>query len=157
MIVALGRWVLDRALADLARWSVRAPELAVNVNVAPWELSEDDYVEAVAAALAAHGIAAHRLTLELTESEFLDDGDTVARLEALTALGVGLAIDDFGTGQSSLARLQPLQVTQVKLDRSFLAAIVEHPQNAIFVRSRIELGQALGLQMVAEASNATRS
>lgn len=150
LIVALGRWVLDRALADLARWSEQAPELGLNVNVAPRELSEDDYVKAVAAALNAHGIAPHRLTLELTESEFLDDGDTVARLEALTALGVGLAIDDFGTGQSSLARLQRLPVTQVKLDRSFLASIDEQPQNAILVRSTIELGQALGLQMVAE-------
>ena len=149
-IVALGRWVLDRSLADLKRWSPRAPELTLNVNVAPRELTEPDYVEAVAGALARHGIAARRLTLELTESEILDDEGTLDTLHALTELGVGLAIDDFGTGQSSLARLQRLPVTQVKLDRSFLATIDESPQNATLVRSTIELGQALGLQMVAE-------
>jgi len=150
LIVTIGRWVLDRALTDLAQWSTTAPELAVNVNVAPRELAEDDYVQTVAATLARHGIEPSRLTLELTESEFLDDGETSQRLQALAQLGVQLAIDDFGTGQSSLARLQRLPVTQVKMDRSFLAAIDESTQSATLVRSMIELGQDLGLEMVAE-------
>jgi diguanylate cyclase (GGDEF)-like protein/PAS domain S-box-containing protein len=149
-IVDLGRWVLDRALADLHRWSARTPKLRINVNVAPRELLEPDYVDAVAAALGRHQISPERLTLELTESELEDDGHTSARLEALSQLGVRLAIDDFGSGQSSLARLQQLPVTQIKVDRSFLSTIDESSQHATLVRSMIELGHALGLQMVAE-------
>ena len=150
LIVELGRWVLDRALGDLVSWSELDPQLRLNVNVAPRELAEPDYVDQVLLALARHQIEPSRLTLELTESEFLDDGETARRLEQLDRAGVRLAIDDFGTGQSSLARLQRLPVKQVKLDRSFLAEIDVKAQNATLVRSMIELGQALGLQMVAE-------
>jgi diguanylate cyclase (GGDEF)-like protein/PAS domain S-box-containing protein len=150
LIVSLGRWVLDRALADLAGWSTLAPRMSLNVNVAPRELAEPDYVQAVSEALARHRIDPARVTLELTESDFLDVGETLQRLHALAQLGVKLAIDDFGTGQSSLARLQRLPVAQVKLDRSFLAVIDDNSQHATLVRSMIELGQALGMQMVAE-------
>jgi diguanylate cyclase (GGDEF)-like protein/PAS domain S-box-containing protein len=149
-MVSIGRWVLDTALADLARWSASSPALRVSVNVAPRELAERDYVQAISEALARHGVEPGRLTLELTESELADDSETLAALEALAATGVRLAIDDFGTGQSSLARLQRLPVTEVKLDRSFLTEIEHSPQNATLVRSLIALGQALGLQMVAE-------
>jgi EAL domain-containing protein (putative c-di-GMP-specific phosphodiesterase class I) len=72
------------------------------------------------------------------------------RLEDLAQLGVSLAIDDFGSGQSSLARLQDLPIAQIKMDRSFLSAIDESSQHATLVSSVIELGHALGLQMVAE-------
>jgi diguanylate cyclase (GGDEF)-like protein/PAS domain S-box-containing protein len=149
-IVGLGRWVLEHALADLVTFSKSAPDLRLNVNVAPRELAEPDYVASVAAALARHGIDPHRVTLEITESEFADDGEVIARLHELSALGVTLSIDDFGIGQSSLARLQHLPVEQVKLDRSFLSTIDQRPQQATLVRSMIELGHALGLQMVAE-------
>jgi EAL domain-containing protein (putative c-di-GMP-specific phosphodiesterase class I) len=144
------RWVLDRALADLHQWSAWAPELQINVNVAPRELLEPDYVDAVAAALGRHQISPGRLTLELTESELADDGQTSARLNRLSKLGVRLAIDDFGSGQSSLARLQQLPVAQIKVDRRSLSTIDESSEHATLVRSMIELGHALGLQMVAE-------
>ena len=150
LIVTIGRWVLNRALADLAGWSESHPDVRLNVNVAPRELAEPDYPATVADALARHGVAASRLTLEITESEIIDAEETIGRLNALADLGVNLSIDDFGTGQSSLARLQRLPVKQVKLDRSFLASIDEDNHTATLVRSMIELGQALGLQMVAE-------
>ena len=150
LIVELGRWVLDRALRDLRTFAELTPGLRVNVNVAPRELAEADYVEAVAEALARHGVSADRLTLELTESQLPEDAEIISRLERLAALGVQLSIDDFGTGQSSLARLQRLPVNQVKLDRSFLSTIDQGPGNATLVRSMVELGHALGLQMVAE-------
>jgi EAL domain-containing protein (putative c-di-GMP-specific phosphodiesterase class I) len=145
LIVELGRWVLDRALHDLRTFAELNPRLRVNVNVAPREL-----VEAVAEALARHGVSPDRLTLELTESQLPEDAEIISRLERLAALGVQLSIDDFGTGQSSLARLQRLPVNQVKLDRSFLSTIDQGPGNATLVRSMVELGHALGLQMVAE-------
>ena len=150
VIVDLGRWVLDHALADLKSWSAWDPGLSINVNVAPRELLEPDYVEAVADALARHEIAPERLMLELTESELADDVETSRRLEALAQLGVNLAIDDFGSGQSSLGRLQKLPVSQIKVDQSFLSTIDESAQQATLVGSMIELGQSLGLQMVAE-------
>lgn len=155
LIVPLGRWVLDRSLSDLAAWSPLAPDMTLNVNVAPRELAEPDYVDALRQTLARHGVKPGRLTLELTESEFLDTEETAEQLAALAELGVMLAIDDFGTGQSSLARLQRLPVRQVKLDRSFLAMVDEDSQNATLVRSMLELGQALGLQMVAEGIERT--
>jgi EAL domain-containing protein (putative c-di-GMP-specific phosphodiesterase class I) len=150
MIVALGRWALDRALAELHAWSELAPELRLNLNVAPRELYEDDYVDAVGNALSRHDVAPERLTLEVTESAFLGHSDASKRLEELADLGVRLAIDDFGTGQSSLARLQRFPVTQVKVDRSFLSGIDENAHSATLVQSIIEMGAALGLQMVAE-------
>jgi diguanylate cyclase (GGDEF)-like protein/PAS domain S-box-containing protein len=150
LIVDIGRWVVDRALAELVGFSSLAPDLRINVNVAPRELVEDDYVQSVADALARHGIAPERLTLELTESELLDADETARRIGALAKSGVRMAIDDFGTGQSSLARLQDLPVTQVKIDRSFMARIDENALDATLVRSILDLGQALGLQMVVE-------
>lgn len=150
VIVELGRWVLDQALADLSRWSARNPGLRMNVNVAPRELLEPDYVDAVAATLARYDIAPANLTLELTESELGDEVEGSGRLEALAELGVNLAIDDFGSGQSSLARLRQLPVNQIKVDQSFLSTIDESAQQATLVSSMIELGNSLGLQMVAE-------
>ncbi len=149
-IVPLGRWVLGQALADLSHWSAQSPQLRVNVNVAPRELLEPDYVPTVAAALTRHAVSPDRLTLELTESAVPDDGEIAGRLDELSQLGVRLAIDDFGTGQSSLGRLQRLPVTEVKVDRSFLADIEANSHNATLVRSMIELGHALGLRMVVE-------
>jgi diguanylate cyclase (GGDEF)-like protein/PAS domain S-box-containing protein len=149
-ILEIGRWVLNQALLDLARLSHEAPELRLNVNVAPRELEESDYLETVVEALRRHDIDPRRLTVEVTESELLSDGLTLPNLRALSDLGVGISIDDFGTGQSSLARLQRLPVNQVKMDRSFLAAVDESIQDAILLRSVLELAQALGLQMVAE-------
>ena len=150
IIVELGRWVINQALSDLTALAGVAPDLRVNINVAPRELAEPDYVATVAAALARHKIAAGRVTLELTESQLPDDASVIERLQSLSELGVQLSIDDFGTGQSSLARLSRLPVNQVKLDRSFLSAVDVTPETATLVRSMVELGHALGLQMVAE-------
>ncbi|MGO9752559.1 MAG: putative bifunctional diguanylate cyclase/phosphodiesterase [Solirubrobacteraceae bacterium] len=149
-IVALGRWILGQALTDLSSWSTDSPDLRLNVNVAPRELLEPDYVQAVAASLTRHHISPERLTLELTESALPNGGEISERLHELSQLGVSLAIDDFGTGQSSLSRLKNLPVSQVKVDRSFLSGIEESSDNATLVRSLIELGNTLGLQMVVE-------
>jgi EAL domain-containing protein (putative c-di-GMP-specific phosphodiesterase class I) len=151
LIVEIGRWALRCALSDLAGWSARAPALRVSVNVSARELAEDDYVDAVRGALADSVVEPHRVTLELTETAVLDDGEEMARrLEALRALGVRLAVDDFGTGYSSLSALRRFPFTQVKIDRSFLAGADGHNHDAQLVRSMIELGHALGLQIVAE-------
>ena len=150
LIVSVGRWVLGQAVSDLASWSLLSPGLRVNVNVAPRELTESDYVPAGAAALGAHEVSPDRLTLEITESALPDSGEISDRLHQLHKLGVRLAIDDFGTGESSLSRLQRLPVAQVKVDRSFLSSIDNDAHSATLLRSMVELGHALGLQMVAE-------
>ncbi|MGO9975803.1 MAG: putative bifunctional diguanylate cyclase/phosphodiesterase, partial [Solirubrobacteraceae bacterium] len=149
-IVPLGRWILEHALADLSQWSTRSPNLRINVNVAPRELLEPDYVQTVAASLTRNNILPERLTLELTESALPNGEEIPRRLHELARLGVSLAIDDFGTGQSSLSRLKNLPISQVKVDRSFLSSIDENPDNATLVRSLIELGNAIGLQIVVE-------
>ena len=91
------------------------------------------------------------LTLELTESGFIEDPTRALRvLHAIAALGVGLSIDDFGTGYSSLSHLARMPVHEVKIDRSFVQGLESDPEFAPVVRAAIDMGHGLGLKVVAE-------
>jgi EAL domain-containing protein (putative c-di-GMP-specific phosphodiesterase class I) len=91
------------------------------------------------------------LTLELTESGFIDDPEQALKmLEAVASLGVSLSIDDFGTGYSSLGQLTRMPVHEVKIDRSFIQQLESKPDFATVVRAAIEMGHGLGLKVVAE-------
>ncbi len=158
LIVALGRWVIDAACAQLAAWgrSGRPPgplheHLSVWVNLSARQLQEPDFVETIAGALASSGIRPDRLTLEITESALMADLDqSAATLHRLRALGVRLAIDDFGTGYSSLSYLERLPVEVLKMDRSFTAAIGHGRDVPVLVRSIVKLGQTLHMEVLAE-------
>ena len=107
--------------------------------------------EIVARLLAQTGNPPHALTLEITESTLLADPvGSLATLERLHALGVKLSIDDFGTGYSSLAYLQELPVSEIKIDRSFVANLLENDADQVIVRSTIDLARNLGLKSTAE-------
>jgi EAL domain-containing protein (putative c-di-GMP-specific phosphodiesterase class I) len=148
MIVPIGDWVLRRALADLATWP---DHLYVSVNVAARQLSVPGFAGDVADALAEAGIEPARVWLEVTESALADDLEDVRRtLDALRGLGVRVAVDDFGTGYSSLSRLRGLAIDAVKVDRSFVADVLDRGQGAALVRSIVELGRSLDLEVVAE-------
>ena len=150
-IVALGRWMLRRALADLRVLEREQSGLRLSVNISARELQEPDLVDAVADALAEHEVAAERVTLEVTESALVDEsGPEAQRLRALRALGVRIAVDDFGTGYSSLSYLHRLAVDVVKIDRSFVDAADSGHTEATLVRSIVELSRSLGLDVVAE-------
>jgi diguanylate cyclase (GGDEF)-like protein len=147
LIVAIGRWVLEEATRHARRLEAAAGgPLRINVNLSAKQLQYAGIVDDVRSALRSSGLAPERLVLELTESVLLEDGDlAVERLNALKALGVRLALDDFGTGFSSLSYLSRLPVDVLKLDRSFL-----RDGAPALTAGIVSLGQAVGLQVVAE-------
>jgi len=158
-IQALTRWVLDKALEQLARWHQALPHLAhtgMSVNVSGTDLDQPEFLDRVMAMLAHHGVAPHLLTLEITESVLMGHLASARQtLERLRSLGVKLAIDDFGTGYSSLSYLSTLPIDSLKIDRSFVTAIDQGAENVEIVRAVITLGRALAKRVVAEGIETT--
>ena len=143
--------VLEGAIADCARRRAAGDELTVAVNLAAANLVDAELPAIVAAALARHGVPPSALVLEITESSVLSDAARgVEVVEALRRLGVGFALDDFGTGYSSLTYLRRLAVDEVKIDRSFVLGMTESEEDAVIVRSTIDLARNLELRVVAE-------
>jgi diguanylate cyclase (GGDEF)-like protein len=144
--------VLRRALAQLREWhDLGLEDLHVAVNLSARSLVSEDLTDDVEAALTAAGVPAHSLTLEVTETQMMADTTrTTEALERLAALGVGISVDDFGTGYSSLSYLQRLPVTELKIDRSFVADLTTTDANLKIVQSIIDLGRNLNLRIVAE-------
>jgi len=154
LIVPLGRWALRAATRTLAEWDrkagIRLP-VHVAVNVSAVQFQRDDVVAAVTAALTESGIAGNRLKIELTESCIVSDPDGIADvLRAIHDLDVLIAMDDFGTGYSSLAYLQRLPIDVLKIDRSFIAPMLEDRDSVAIVRAVLGLASALGMTTTAE-------
>jgi EAL domain-containing protein (putative c-di-GMP-specific phosphodiesterase class I) len=150
MIRALTRRVLQQALADAAAWQGRGVGLGVAVNVSARCLHDPAFPATVYDLLAEAGVMPPQLALELTESAIMaDPALTASVLDELHRMGVVLSVDDFGTGYSSLSYLQQLPVEELKIDRSFVAAMAQET-SAVIVRSTIDLGRNLGLRVVAE-------
>ncbi len=148
LINPLTRWVLTRALRDCARW---APPLRVAVNVSARNLQDGELPREIAQLLAEAGVPAGRLQLEITESAIMLDPDRAREtIRQLAEVGVSLAIDDFGTGYSSLAYLKELAVDELKIDKSFVVDMRHDENNAIIVRSTVELAHNLGMRVTAE-------
>jgi diguanylate cyclase (GGDEF)-like protein len=151
LIRPLTDFVLARALEQCAAWRARGYEIPVHVNLSVRSLRDPMLVTGVAAALGRAHFPARALAFEVTEGSIM--GDTRRALDTLSqlrALGVRLAIDDFGAGQSSLSYLQRLPVDMLKIDQSFVLGLADQRVNDAIVRLTVELGQALGLLMVAE-------
>ena len=143
--------VLVRALADATAWRAAGLDLAVAINISAPLLLDAAFAITLEAEIAASGLPADRITLEVTESAAMKDSDrAIAALQSWRALGVNISIDDYGTGQSSLSYLQTLPATELKIDKSFVATIADEPRNAIMVRSTIALAHELGMKVVAE-------
>jgi EAL domain-containing protein (putative c-di-GMP-specific phosphodiesterase class I) len=153
LVVALGDWVLDETCAQLAAWHAAFPgrrDLCVNVNLSARQLGDPCLEDKVLAAIRAHGLEPSHLCLEVTETALVEHmEETVPRLHALKAHGIGLALDDFGTGYSSLSYLQQFPVNVLKLDRSFVTALRERGEDAI-VAGVANMAHALGLPPLAE-------
>ncbi|MEY4139754.1 MAG: hypothetical protein RLZZ371_1936 [Pseudomonadota bacterium] len=151
-IVQMGEWVLNEACRQARVWSDRypaAPVMAVNLSAIQFKRGKVNNL--VESALAASGLPAGLLELELTESILLQDVDaTVKTLGDLKAMGVKLSIDDFGTGYSSLSYLKQLAVHKLKIDRSFVTNMTEDPDGDSIVRAIIDLGHILHLTVIAE-------
>ena len=151
LIHPLTRWVLDAALRQAGEWRRAGHELSVAVNLSTRSLLDRDFPDQVADRLAAWGVPAGCLMLEVTESAVMADPALALEvLGRLHALGVGLALDDFGTGYSSMAYLKALPVDELKVDRSFVGHMASSNSDAVIVRYTIDLGHNLGLHVVAE-------
>jgi diguanylate cyclase (GGDEF)-like protein/PAS domain S-box-containing protein len=158
LIVPIGRWVLDTACAQLARWSAlpATRHLVLCVNVSARQFRQEGFVEEVGETLRRHGVAPERLILELTESLLLGDvEDTVATMNALRAAGVRFSLDDFGTGYSSLQYLKRLPLHQLKIDQSFVRDIAADGSDLAIVRTIIAMAASLGLRVIAEGVETT--
>jgi EAL domain-containing protein (putative c-di-GMP-specific phosphodiesterase class I)/CHASE2 domain-containing sensor protein len=143
--------VMAEALRDAAAWREAGLPLGVAVNISATLLHDPLFMLRLEERLRSSGLSADCVTLEVTESAAMADPEVaVAALERWRRLGVGVSIDDYGTGQSSLAYLQTLPATELKIDKSFIAVLAEDPRNAILVRSTIAMAHELGLKVVAE-------
>jgi diguanylate cyclase (GGDEF)-like protein len=151
IILRLTERVLDLALAQQRRWLDSGHGVPVAVNLSTRCLLDADLPEMVRRLLAAHRVPAELLRLEVTESAVMGDAARcMAVLQRLHDLGVRLSIDDFGTGYSSMAYLRRLPVDELKIDRSFVLGMTTAAQDAVLVRTAIDLGHNLGLTVVAE-------
>jgi diguanylate cyclase (GGDEF)-like protein/PAS domain S-box-containing protein len=154
LIVPIGEWVMREACRQLAVWQTAEGfprDAHVAVNVSARQLTQPDFVNAVARALDDSGLAPGQLTLEVTESVLMQDQDAAAAtMSALRSLGVPLSIDDFGTGFSSLGYLERLPIDELKVDRSFVAPLGRRARANAIVESVVNLAHAVGLSVVAE-------
>jgi len=150
-IRALTLFVLGEALEQSRTWQRAGLDLDVAVNLSVRSLLDHELAEDVAGLLDRSGVAPARLTLEITETSVMADATrSMHVLSGLHALGLRLSIDDFGTGQSSLSYLKRLAVDEVKIDKSFVTHMATDDNDAVIVRSTIDLGHNLGLEVVAE-------
>ncbi|HEX7104601.1 MAG TPA: EAL domain-containing protein [Acidothermaceae bacterium] len=154
LVVPLGQWVLEKALEHRVSWrSLAAGDagFGVAVNVSVRQLAEPGFVELVRRAVERSGLPPSSITLEVTESVFMDDNQTNIRaIEALREIGVRIALDDFGTGYSSLSYLRRFRIDVLKLDRSFVSGLLGSAQDRAVTRAVIDLASHLELELVAE-------
>ncbi|MER6066219.1 bifunctional diguanylate cyclase/phosphodiesterase [Streptomyces sp. NPDC001792] len=147
----LTEYVLETALGQVAEWRAQGLRVPVAVNVSPRDVHTPGFAGSVAARLARHGVPAGALQLEITEHVLLEDPQRAAdTLAALTGHGVKMSLDDFGTGYSSLVHLRRLPVSELKIDRSFVARLAVDAEDAEIVRCTVDLAHSLGLLVVAE-------
>jgi EAL domain-containing protein (putative c-di-GMP-specific phosphodiesterase class I)/GGDEF domain-containing protein len=147
-IQALTEWVLIRAVADQAALRHAGHDISMSVNLSGRLLHDQDFAAKI---LAIIGAAAGRFCLEVTETAAMENPKLAMRsLEKYRAAGVSVAIDDYGSGLSSLAYLKDIPATELKIDKAFVLDIADSKRNSLLVRSTIDLGHSLGMQVTAE-------
>lgn len=150
-IIELGWEVLRLACETLEQWQAQGRMLRLAVNVSAIQLHQADFSDRVLKKLARHGIAAHWLELEITETTLLDqEGRAIEHLQRLRDAGLNISLDDFGKGYAGFAHLQSLPLTKLKIDRTLIAPLSNSPDDSPIVSSTIILAKRLGLIVVAE-------
>jgi len=152
LIIPIGAWVLAEACSQLKEWHDRGESsLSMSVNLSVKQFADPNLLETVKRTIEESGIDPKFLTLELTESHIMGDIEPkIALLKSLKELGVKLSIDDFGTGYSSLSYLRRLPLDELKIDRSFIMEVIDHPETRAIVSTIIFLAKSLNLVTVAE-------
>jgi diguanylate cyclase (GGDEF)-like protein len=153
-VIPIGEWVLREACRQAAGWRADNPDaeaVRLSVNFSARQVMQPGLVDTIRGILQETGFPAGRLVMELTESVVLQpDEQTVARLNALREMGIGLSVDDFGTGYAALSYLRALPVSVLKIDRSFIAGIATDPEAYAVAEAVVRLAQAYRLHVVAE-------
>jgi diguanylate cyclase (GGDEF)-like protein len=150
-IQILTRWVIEEAMRQVAEWARRGLHVQVSVNISADDLLSEDLAERVSNLLTLYRVPAEQLVFEITESAVMREPEHALRvLNRLRECGISLSVDDFGTGYSSLAHLKRLPVQELKIDQSFVRNLDETSEDAVIVRSTIEMSHNLGLKVVAE-------
>jgi diguanylate cyclase (GGDEF)-like protein len=151
LILQINDWVLRQVIEIAARWHHgHWPEVRIAINVSPRQMYDNSFVDQIQDLLEQHRLPARCIEIELTENVLQTGSATIASLRRLRAHGIAIALDDFGTGFSSLASLEQLPLTRIKLDRSLIASIDTNARSASIARAIIQLCQGLGLQITAE-------
>ena len=152
LIRPIGEWLLTAACREALVWQgMGLGEINIAVNISPRQFQQGDIVSIIKRALDETRLPPWLLTVEITEGLLLSNGEEIlAKMEAIRALGVSLSVDDFGTGYSSLSYLKSFPVDVLKIDRSFIADMGEHSDDATMVEAIIALGHSLHLEVVAE-------
>ena len=152
LIHPLTRWVVTTAVTQCGRWRSSGLDITVSVNISARNFADGELIARRSRpALAQANVPADHLVLEITESQLMSD--PVAALDAMermTALGVRMSVDDFGTGYSSMSHLRRLPINEIKIDQSFVLDMTRNESDRAIVRSIIDLGHNLGLDVVAE-------
>jgi diguanylate cyclase (GGDEF)-like protein len=151
LIQPLTDWVIERAVIDIRGWLDAGREISVSINVSTRSLHDHRLCDRIAEQLQRHDVPSRLLIVEITETAIMTEPAKAREvLVALDAMGIEVSIDDFGTGQSSLAYLTTLPIHELKIDRSFVTHMRSRADDAVIVRSVINLGHNLGLRVVAE-------
>jgi diguanylate cyclase (GGDEF)-like protein/PAS domain S-box-containing protein len=154
LIISLDRWVLREACRQISSWQKRFPgqaSLSVSVNFSARQFSQPDLVEHIKQVLKETGLDAECLKLEITESVFMSDSESVlTMLRQMRDLGIELYLDDFGTGYSSLSYLHRFPLDVLKIDRSFISRIGPDGVNSEIARAIVTMAHSLGMKVVAE-------
>lgn len=151
LVLPVGEWVLETACIQARSWQMEGRQMIVAVNLSEREFQRPDLLELVRRVLKMAGLSPQLLELEIGETLAMQDVDYSAGIfQGLRELGVRVAIDDFGTGFSSLAALNRLPITSLKIDGSFVRSCVENPGSRAIVSAIIGTANALGFSIVAE-------
>lgn len=144
---SLGSWILERGIADAARW----PQLQISINLSPAQIKSENISKRLRDLVQAYAVDPARIVLEITETVLLDSSEHVATtLAMLGEAGFKLALDDFGTGYSSLSYLRDYKFDKLKIDRSFVSGVTHKREAMTIVQAVVALGRGLGMEVVAE-------
>ena len=158
LILEIGEWVLNRVCLDYRRLQAEVPDPGrISLNLSLKQLREASFILRCRSVFRSHGVSPEHFELEITESTLMADTQrTVRLLGELHEMGLHLSIDDFGTGYSSLSALQQFPIGTLKIDQSFVRDVSEDAGDATIVRTIIDMGRSLGLDVVAEGIESQR-
>ena len=150
-IILLTNWVVNQVLLDYKTWEEQGVDIEISINISTLNIQDEEFVNNINKILLEHRVNAEKIRFEITESVIMADTQrAIKTIEALDYMGVGISIDDFGTGYSSLSYLKEIPVNELKIDKSFVMEMEVNENDAVIVRSTIDLAHNLGLKVTAE-------